>query len=122
MSQINDVKRLVNHYNGIVPIDDGNMFYVVTQVNDSTFDNLPDQLKEQLKSEGKTNYYVAFITSNRIPFSIDILPIYGSADKFVTKWFYYDMDEAIQSDLRDKWMGLYKRIKSYEPNIDIIGG
>ena len=78
-------------------------FYRIFQANESTIES--SALLEQLKDEGKYNYWIAtydfksknpeFLVSN------EVLPIYGNSEKYITKWFYKDYDIALRTALRD---------------------
>jgi hypothetical protein len=100
--------------NGSIPIDkDGDLTFVVAQINEENFRDINSLFKEQLEAEGKYNSWISFITSEQAPYSISSLPIYGSAEKYVTKWFRDTPEKTIERDLNDKWMGLLKRANAY---------
>lgn len=120
MSKVDEVMILARNYNGCIPMDDdGNVVYVVKPVDDENYDDIPDKLAEQLKQEGKYGWY-ASICVNRNFISAKNLPIYGRTDRYETKWFYSDLRDCIQRDLRDRSMGLYDRIMKYEENRNML--
>ena len=90
---------------------DGNidLFVSVHKVNSENFDLSP-MLTEQLKKEGKYNTtYIAIISDKQFgPNGMDVLPIYGRSDKFVTKHFVSTPKEAAADAIRD--MKLVKQI------------
>jgi len=103
--------------NGYITIDsDGALNYVVTKINDNNFRDINPTLKKQLEDEGKYNSWIGFITSEQAPYSIQCLPIYGSATRYITKWFTNTAEQAIDQDLRDKQMGLLQRANKYIEN------
>jgi hypothetical protein len=44
---------------------------------------------------------------------MDLLPIYGSSSRYVTKWFASTFEAAIKNSLRDKQLSLLKRARNY---------
>lgn len=120
MSKLSDVLTLVKIYNGEIPIGrDGNVLYIVKPVNDENYDDIPDKLVEQLKSEGKYGWYCsACVVRGNI--SIESLPIYGHSDRYETKLFYSSIEDCISHDLRYKWMAIYERIMDFEENRQYI--
>lgn len=97
---------------GYIAIDKGELFYNVTLVNDSNFPNMTKKLKAQLLEENLygTSYIGHIDRSNKPPFSMETLPIFGNSNKYVTKWFKSSEIEAVNVDLKDKYLGLLKRI------------
>jgi hypothetical protein len=95
---------------GYIPIDDGNLFYVVARINITNFKDMGESLIKQLEYEDKYDNYIGFLsrTANP-PYTVQMLPIYGSSLKYITKWFRKDAEECIKDDLRSKQMCLLKR-------------
>lgn len=95
---------------GYISLDDGELFYVMARVNKENFPDMWDKLEKQLKDEGKYNYYIGMIChTNKPPFQSENLPVYGSREKFITKWFKETPNDILRSDIRCKDMGLLKR-------------
>lgn len=86
--------------------------YRLIQANEDTIvGEGADQLLEQLKSEGKYNYWIG-IPSNASntsgPVSVYKLPVFGHADRFETKWFCSNKADAIKQSKTDLYeMGWY---------------
>lgn len=59
-----------------------------------------DKFKQQIISEGKENYYIISMAFGGT-FSMQMLPIYGDPNKYVTKWFCSTPQGAIDSAKRD---------------------
>ena len=85
------------------------LFFSVHKVNSENFDLSP-MLTEQLKNEGKYDTtYIAIVNENQVgPHGMDILPIYGNSDKYVTKHFVSTPKEAAADAIRD--MKLVKQV------------
>lgn len=90
---------------------DGNidLFVSVHKVNSENFDLSP-MLTEQLKKEGKYNTtYIAIVSDKKVgPYGMNVLPIYGNSDKYITKHFVSTPKEATADTIRD--MKLVKQI------------
>jgi hypothetical protein len=101
--------------NGYIQLDsDGKYFYIVTEINDQNFNDISPKLKEQLENEGKYGSYIGFVDSKNTPlYSVQMLPIYGNSQSYVTKWFTDTAEEAIDNDLRSRQMALLKRANEY---------
>ena len=59
-------------------------------------------LKQNLKEDGLYNnlYIGMYIDENKKPpYSILTLPIYGSRDRYITKWFHRTKEEAIKDSI-----------------------
>ena len=96
------------------PYSNRDLFFSVHKVNSENFDLSP-MLIDQLKKEGKYNTtYIAIISDKQFgphemgPHGMDVLPIYGNSDKFVTKHFVSTPKEAAADTIRD--MKLVKQI------------
>jgi hypothetical protein len=115
-----DKKSIKQHIlsNGFVTIDkDGGCYFVVTQINDENFNDISPMLKQQLEDEGKYNSWIGFTAFKaQVPYSVQMLPIYGNSKKYVTKWFTDTAEEAINQDLNDRQFGLLKRANDYIEN------
>ena len=85
------------------------LFFSVHKVNSENFDLSP-MLIDQLKREGKYDTtYIAILSDKQFgPHGMDVLPIYGNSDKFVTKHFVSTPKEAAADTIRD--MKLVKQI------------
>lgn len=101
--------------NGFIPLDrSGNYNYVLTQVNTENFNDLTEELIQQLNDSGKYNCWVSLIEINpNAPFSMNSLPIYGSVNSFITQWLYYTPEGAMDQDLSDRGMKLLSRANEY---------
>ena len=121
MSKLSDVMTLLRKYNGEIPLDtDGSHVYMVKTITEDNFDDIPETLTKQLKAEGKSNYYISCIAYKGRERTINNLPLYGNANKFVTKWLTPNMEDCVNHDVRDKWMGLYNRIMAFEENKELV--
>jgi hypothetical protein len=96
--------------NGHIPLDN-DLYYVVAKISDDNFKDISPKFKEQLKDEGLYNKsYIGFISrSAKPPYTVRVLPIYGSSSKYETKWFTDSVEKAINRDLNDRNMKLLKR-------------
>lgn len=95
---------------GHIAIDGGEIYYVVARINTDNFNDMGDKLIAQLKCEGKYDYYIGFLSRNaEPPYTVQMLPIYGNAERYVTKWFATTPENAISSDLRDRQLCIVKR-------------
>lgn len=85
------------------------LFFSVHKVNSENFDLSP-MLTDQLKKEGKYNTtYIAIVSDKKVgPYGMDVLPIYGNSDKYVTKHFVSTPKEAAADTIRD--MKLVKQL------------
>lgn len=100
---------------------DNNLYYVVVKVNSQNI-MMNEKLKNQLASENKyNNSYIGFLTNEpNVPHLMNRLPIYGESDKYETKHFKSNMDEAISVDLKERGLGLLKR--HHELQLKLKGG
>lgn len=91
------------------PYSNRDLFFSVHKVNSENFDLSP-MLTEQLKKEGKYDTtYIAIVNDKQFgPHGMDILPIYGNSDKYVTKHFVSTPKEAAADAIRD--MKLVKQV------------
>lgn len=108
--------------NGHITIDeDGRDDFVVIQINNENFKDISPAFKRQLEDEGKYNSWIGFITfEKQPPYTVQMLPIYGNSQKYVTKWFTNTADEAIDQCLSDKQMQLLKRANDYIGSNDLL--
>lgn len=60
-----------------------------------------DKFKQQIISEGKEDYYIIALAAFGGTFSMQLLPIYGDPNKYVTRWFCPTPQGAIDSAKRD---------------------
>lgn len=91
------------------------LYYVVTEVNDTNFDDMSTKLRDQLETEGLyDNSYIGFLSySSNPPYTVQMLPIYGNPNKYVTRWFTDSAKQAIEQDLKDRQIGLLSRANKY---------
>lgn len=71
-----------------------------------------DKFKQQIISEGKEDYYIVAIAAFGGTFSMQLLPIYGDPNKYVTKWFCPTPQGAIDSAKRDRGSVAAKLLRS----------
>lgn len=88
-------------------------YFRLIQANENTLGQNTEKLLDQLKNEGKYNYWIGVYNfrteSENSPVDIDRLPVYGDPNKFVTKWFTKDKNQAVTNSLRSlKEMGTIK--------------
>jgi hypothetical protein len=96
--------------NGSIPLNGGESFYSVVKINKKNFPDMGNGLVKQLKDEGKYNDYIGFISpQSKAPYSTTYLPIYGSSERYVTKWFTKTKEKAMEGDLRSREMCLLNR-------------
>lgn len=104
------------------PVEVGNdLYYVVVRVNDENIE-MNEFFKKQMIEENKyNNTYIGFLTSQKSkPYNMVYLPIYGRSDKYETKHFTWNFEDAVMADLRRRCTGLLNR--HYEHQINIAGG
>ena len=109
-------KREVIDYikeNSFFPLVDGKHFYFIVPVDDEHIE-MDSEFREQLEREGYYGEYcISGILSSeaaKLPINMSWLPIYGSSNRFETKWFAYSYDDCFAKDLRDRMMKLSKRL------------
>lgn len=104
--------------NGFIPIDEnGELNFVVTQINIENFNDISPNLQEQLENENKYNSWIGFISyEKQSPYSVQMLPIYGNSQEYITRWFTNTAEEAIDQCLNDRSMKLLKRANTYREN------
>ena len=97
----------------IVPLDIIGLFYRVAKANDDNIE-MTEMFKKQLIEEGLYNnsYISAFVHSSdpSVKIEQDSLPIYGSDEKYVTKWFTSTPEETVLQELNDRQMQLKRRL------------
>lgn len=96
---------------GPVLIDQNNKFQVV-KINDQEV-QMNDMFKAQLIEEGLyDNSYVGVIVDESMgKITMEYLPVYGRSDRYVTKHLVATQEKAITASLREKAIGLLKRIR-----------
>lgn len=97
---------------GFIKIENeySNGYFKLIQANENTLGQNTEKLLEQLKNEGKYNSWIGVYNFNteseNAPVDLDRLPVYGDPNKFVTKWFCKDKNQAVTNSLRSlKQMG-----------------
>ena len=91
--------RLLN--DGFIKLTDGRGYYVLARLNKENFPEMPATLEKQLKDEDKYGTYVTFFSIlEKPPYRLEMLPIYGDPERYVTKWLYRDPEEAVKQAAR----------------------
>ena len=80
--------------------ENGNIKLGLIQLKD--IQDATDKFKQQIISEGKENYYIIAMADFGGTFTMQMLPIYGDPNKYVTKWFCSTPQGAIDSAKRDR--------------------
>ena len=80
--------------------ENGNIKLGLIQLKD--IQDATDKFKQQIISEGKENYYIIAMADFGGSFTMQMLPIYGDPNKYVTKWFCSTPQGAIDSAKRDR--------------------
>lgn len=66
--------------------------------------NISNELQTKYKEEGKYNYwFTAYDFKSKTPYEpilSEVLPVFGDPDKYVTKWFYSDKEQAMREAVR----------------------
>lgn len=111
----------LNQNGGLAPMDDGKYFLVVRRLNEDNFDftKYPKFL-EQIKAEGiYDRCYVAviadpsYIKNGKLP--VDLLPIFGRYDKYVTDWLRNPtISDAVHDLMRERRIGLKRRLDYFK--------
>lgn len=95
-----EIKELLNSQQYVKVGSDS--FFRIAQANEKTIAS--KALLEQLKAEGKYNYwFTAYDFKSKTPdepILSEVLPVFGDPDKYVTKWFYSDKEQAIREAVR----------------------
>lgn len=77
-------------------------YYRLVQANEKTIAS--KALLEQLKAEGKYNYwFTAYDFKSKTPdepILSEVLPVFGDPNKYVTKWFYSDKERAMREAVK----------------------
>lgn len=86
--------------NQVVQLND-TYFSMIVLANEENFaENCSDLLK-QLEQEGKYNTWIHVVVPDPTQkVSIEYIPVFGNPEKWVTKWFFSNKDEAIKDGLR----------------------
>ncbi len=111
----NKFKQIVLDKGSITIDKDGRYKFVLAKLNDNDI-AMTSKFKEQLENEGLyDNSWVGFITNSRenAPYRMDWLPIFGSSDKYITKWLTHSPESAIDAMLSDRQIALLKRANEY---------
>lgn len=98
--------------NGFIELD-GGVYYIVCRINDKNFGDIGPKLRKQLTAEGiMDNGYIGFIDYKKDgKHSIGMLPIYGSSERYCTRWFETSIAAVVDVSLKDRQLGLSKRAK-----------
>ena len=95
-----EIKALLNAQQYVEVGNDS--FFRIAQANEKTIAS--KALLEQLKAEGKYNYwFTAYDFKSKTPdepILSEVLPVFGDPNKYVTKWFYYDKEQAMREAVR----------------------
>lgn len=95
-----EIKALLNAQQYVEVGNDS--FFRIAQANEKTIAS--KALLEQLKAEGKYNYwFTAYDFKSKTPddpILSEVLPVFGDPNKYVTKWFYYDKEQAMCEAVR----------------------
>ena len=106
--------KLVAQNKNIIIDKEGDLNFVVTQINDTNFNDISPKLMQQLKNENKYNSWIGFITSKmQAPYSIQSLPIFGNSQHYILGYFKNSAENAIEQSLNDKPIHLLKRANEY---------
>lgn len=95
---------------GPIKIND-NLNYLAVKMNSSEIE-MSEQFKRQLINESLyNNSFVGILINDneKVPFSMEKLPIYGRSDKFETKHLKRSFEDAIMTDLRGRELKLLDR-------------
>lgn len=75
---------------------------------------MPTELREQLENEGfyRESVISGIVSSSeaKLPLSTKWLPIFGSSNRFQTKWICSFFDTCFARDLKDRAMRLSARL------------
>lgn len=110
--QKKDVLNYIKEHS-FFPLTGGNYSYFIVPVDDEHIEMTP-KFKEQLENEGYygESYISGILSASEaeLPISMNWLPIYGSSNRFETKWFSRSYDGCFAKDLQDRMMKLSKRL------------
>ena len=121
MSKISDVLKLAKYYHNRIPMDeDGKLELAIVPLTEEYIVDMNDMFKQQLKQEGKYGWWACCSVHPGQGVTMDRLPIYGDKDRYVTKFFYSDMEDAVKKELADRELDRYSRIIEYEENRKIL--
>ena len=121
MSKISDVLKLAKYYHNRIPMDeDGKLELAIVPLTEEYIVDMNDMFKQQLKQEGKYGWWACCSVHSGQGVTMDRLPIYGDKDRYVTKFFYSDMEDAVKKELADRELDRYSRIIEYEENRKIL--
>ena len=103
---------------GFVFLDENAEYkYWCLKINESNFKNMPETLIEQLKNDDYyDNGYIGVIVhaNENPPLDYHCMPVFGDPNKWVTKWIWHNIDDAIKSTLNDRMIKLLKRANEFE--------
>lgn len=86
--------------NQVIQLND-TYYSKIVLANEDNFDENCSGLLKQLKAEGKYNTWINVVVSDPTKkVSIYELPVFGNSEKWVTKWFYFDKNEAVKDGLK----------------------
>jgi hypothetical protein len=109
-----ELKQILMSKGHVKMDEDGKCVFTVCQINDTNFNDIGDALRQQLVDERKYDTWISFIAYTECPpYSVQMLPIYGNSQKYVTKWFATTKEESIEQGFKDKQMGLLNRVNNY---------
>lgn len=121
MSKISDVLKLAKYYHNRIPMDeDGKLELAIVPLTEEYIVDMNEMFKQQLKQEGKYGWWACCSAYPGQGVTMDRLPIYGDKDRYVTKFFYSEMEDAVKKELADRELDRYSRIIEYEENRRIL--
>lgn len=95
------------------PLIHGNYSYFIVPMDDEHIEMTPE-LREQLEDDGLygESYISGIVSSSeaKLPLSTKWLPIFGSSNRYQTKWICNFYDTCFERDLKDRAMKLAVRL------------
>lgn len=86
--------------NQVIQLND-TYFSKIVLANEENFDENCSGLLKQLKEEGKYNTWIHVVVSDTTKkVSIYELSVFGNSEKWVTRWFFSNKNDAIKDGLQ----------------------
>ena len=103
-----------------VPVDKGDLLYYCLSLTPKNFPSAPEDFWKQLEREGKDGWFVDFFCKPNIKPKdrFQYLPVYGSSNTYVTKWFYPSIEKCVSATVREGGIGLIRRVN--EADIGLV--